>query len=93
MKINSYVGFAIKSNKVLIGQSLIKHSKQQIFCILLDSSSSQNLIDLANNVANKHNCEALIVQNLEELTHINNVKIIAITDPQLAKAVVENKEK
>ena len=92
-KITSYVGFAIKARKVLIGQSLIKGNKtKQIFCLLLCSSASENLINLANNVANKQNCELITINNLEEITHISGLKILAITDESLGNAIIKNKE-
>jgi len=92
-KITSYVGFAIKAKKVLIGQSLIKSNKnKQIWCILLCSSASENLVKLAKNVASKQNCELITVNNLEELTHISGLKILAITDESLGKAIINNKE-
>ena len=91
-KVISYIGYAIKSRKIIVGQSLIKRSKDNIYCILVDVSASQNLIDLAKNVANKNSCTYIVVENLEILTHIKDIKIIAITDESLGRAIVENKE-
>ncbi len=92
-KISSYVGFAIKSRNVLVGQSIIKQNRdKQIYCILLCKSASENLVNLANNVANKQNCEVITVNNLEEITHKDGIKIIAITDENLGKAIIKNKE-
>ena len=92
-KISSYVGFAIKARKVLIGQSLIKGNKtKQIYCLLVCSSASENLINLAQNVASKQNCELITINNLEDLTHISGLKIIAITDESLGNAIIKNKE-
>ena len=92
-KIKTYVGFAIKSNKVLIGQSTIKSNKnKQIYCILVCSSASENLVDLAKRVAEKNNCQAIVVENLEMLTHKEGLKIIAITDENLGNAIINNKE-
>ena len=92
-KISSYVGFAIKSRNVLIGQSKIKQNRdKQIHCILVCSSASENLVDLAHNVANKQNCEVISVKSLEDITHKDGIKIIAITDENLGKAIKKNKE-
>ena len=55
-KIISYIGFAIKSNKVLSGQSVLKHTNKPLYLVLVCSQASQNLKDLAQNIANKHNC-------------------------------------
>jgi len=92
-KISSYVGFAIKSRKVLVGQSIIKQNRdKQIYCILLCKSATENLLNLAQNVAKKQNCELIIVESLEEVTHKDGIKIIAITDENLGKAIINNKE-
>ena len=88
-KIKSYVGFAIKAKKVVIGQSLIKRTTQKIICMLLDVSASQNLKDLATNVASKQGCALILVENLQDMTHINDLKIIAITDESLGNAIIE----
>ncbi len=92
-KINSYVGFAIKARKILVGQSQIKQNKtKQIHCILVCSSASDNLKDLAKNVAEKFGAEVIIVNDLEQITHKDGIKIIAITDESLGKAIIQNKE-
>jgi len=92
-KISSYVGFAIKSRNVLVGQSIIKQNKtKQIYCIILCSSASENLINLAQNVATKQNCKIITVDNLEEITHKDGIKIIAITDENLGNAIINYKE-
>ncbi|MBR6779154.1 MAG: hypothetical protein IKM43_03325 [Clostridia bacterium] len=88
-KIKSYVGFAIKAKKVVIGQSLIKRTTQKMMCILLDATASQNLKDLATNVASKQGCALILVENLQDMTHINDLKIIAITDESLGNAIIE----
>lgn len=92
-KISSYIGFAIKSNKYLIGQSKIKQTKKQIYLILLCNTATQNLQNLAQNVANRHNCAVLkLNSNLQNLTHIPNIKIFALLDENLAKAIINDKE-
>ncbi len=92
-KIISYIGFAIKSNKVVLGQGQLKHYKGQINLILVSGDSSDNLIDLAKNISNKHNCNYIVTkQPLENLTNIQNLKIIGITDPNLSNAIILNKE-
>lgn len=93
-KIISYIGFAQKSNKLLSGQSTIKRTTKKLSLVLVCSSASQNLIDLATNIANKNQCEVIVTKPLlEDLTHIKNVKIVALVDENLSKAIIENKEK
>ncbi len=91
-KIISYIGFANRSKQLLIGQSTIKSYKKEIYLILLDESASENLVSLAANSANKHNCELIKVKNLSVLTNILDVKIVALTNESLSKAIISNKE-
>lgn len=92
-KVESYIGFAIKAKKIITGQSLLKHSKEKFYLVLVCSSASKNLINLATNIAQKNECE-LIVSNilLDEVSHIKDVKIMAITDENLSQAIIKNKE-
>lgn len=93
-KIISYIGFAIKSNNCIVGQTAIKKNKKQIYLVLSCGSASDNLKNLAKNIANKHNCEFIITNcPLESLTNINDVKIIGITDENLSRSIINNKEK
>lgn len=92
-KIVSYIGFAKKSNNLLVGQSQIKHTKKTIYVILVCNTASDNLKNLAKNVAVKHNCEYITTKiNLEELTNLKDIKIVALTDESLSNAIITNKE-
>lgn len=92
-KIISYIGFAIKSKKFIAGQTPIKMAREHIDLVLVCSSASENLKNLAKNVAAKHECTYIITKpKLEDLTHMKDIKIIAITDENLAHAIINNKE-
>lgn len=93
-KIISYLGFANKSNKLIAGQTPLKHCTKTLYLVMVCGSASQNLLDLANNVAKKHNCECIVTNcPLSELTNIENVKIVGLTDENLSKAIINYKEK
>lgn len=93
-KIISYIGFAKKSNNLIVGQSPVKHCKKQLHLVLVCGLASENLINLAKNVANKHNCNYIVTkQSLSELANLKDIKIVGITDENLSKAIIENKEK
>ena len=92
-KIISYIGFALKSNKLIAGQTPLKRTKEKLHLILVCSTGSENLINLAKNLAVKHSCEFIVTKpELETLTNIKNIKIIGITDENLSKAIIQNKE-
>ena len=93
-KIISYLGCAQKSNNCIMGQTALKKTTKQLNLVLVCDSASENLKDLAKNLASKHKCEAIISKvKLEELVRFNDIKIIGLTDENLSKAIVENKEK
>lgn len=93
-KIISYIGFAKKSNNLVVGQTPIKRCNKQLYLILVCNSASDNLKNLAKNTAVKHNCEFIVTQpNLSELANLKDIKIIGLTDENLSKAIIENKEK
>ena len=93
-KIISYLGFAQKSNNCIMGQTALKKTTKQLELVLVCDSASENLKDLAKHLAGKHKCEVIISKvKLEELVRFNDIKIIGLTDENLSKAIVENKEK
>lgn len=93
-KIISYIGFANKSNNLIVGQTPIKRCTKQLYLILVCDSASENLKNLAKNTANKHNCEWIVTKpNLSELANLKDIKIIGLTDENLSKAIIDNKEK
>ena len=93
-KIISYLGFAKKSNNCIVGQTALKKCQKQLHLVLVCNTASENLKNLAKNLAVKHNCEAIISQ-VELATLINqiDIKIVGITDENLSKAIIDNKEK
>ena len=92
-KIISYIGFAQKSNCLIAGQTPLKRTKSKLNLILVCSTGSENLVNLAKNLAVKHSCEYIVTKvELEKLTNIKDIKIIGITDENLSKAIIQNKE-
>ena len=93
-KIISYLGFAQKSNNCIMGQTALKKTTKQLHLILVCKTASENLKDLAQNMAMKHNCECIVSDViLAELIKFNDVKILGLTDENLSKAIINNKEK
>ena len=90
-KIKTYVNFAKKSNKILFGVDDIVKSKN--ICLILISndlaSSSKNKLQ---NYTEKHKIINFYLTNSQifEICEIQSVKVIAITDKNLANAIKEN---
>ena len=93
-KIISYLGFAQKSNNLIIGQTALKKTIKSLNLIIVCKTASDNLKDLARNLSIKHNCE-FIISNIElkDLIKFDDIKILGITDENLSKAIINNKEK
>lgn len=93
-KIISYIGFAQKSNNCIFGQTALKKTTKQLYLVIVCNSASDNLKNLAKNLSIKHNCEFIISKfELEKLTNKNDSKIIGLTEENLSKMIINNKEK
>lgn len=90
--IEKYLGFAIKSGEIIRGQDKIKVAKNKYFVLVLCRSASENLINLAKNVANKKNIKLIMVDDLFAISHIENCKILAVTNSSLAKEILKQTE-
>ena len=92
-KIISYLGFAVRSNNIIAGQTPLKRTKKQLYVVLVCNTGSENLKNLAKNLAAKHNCQFIITrESLENLTKIKDIKIVGITDENLSNGILQNKE-
>ena len=92
-KIRSLVGFAIKSRSILLGQSKIKYYRNDIFLIMLSNDASKNLEILAENVAERKGCRIIKLDtDLDDITNMDNIKILAITDSNLANGIINEYE-
>lgn len=90
-KIDTYIGFAIRSGKVVFGADSIGALKKGAHLIVLCASAAKNTTKLAYKFKDKFSCPLVICKNgLANVVFRDNCKIIAIKDENLAKAVVEN---
>lgn len=93
-KIISCLGFAQKSNNCITGQTALKKCIKQLYLIMVCNTASENLKDLAKNIAIKHNCNYIITSiELSTLLNKKDIKIVGITDENLSVAIINNKEK
>lgn len=92
-KAETFIGFALKSGKYKLGANTIETLKKAKLIIVCDSASENSKND-AVKFSKKFQCPILKTEGktLAELTHKSNVKMMAITDNNLAKAIIENKE-
>ena len=90
-KVESILGFAIKAGKVIFGADSIEryHKKKHliIMCKTLATNTREKLLRTNPGVP------AIVSHGIEveELTHKLNCKVIAVTDKQMAQAILTNK--
>ncbi len=93
-KIKSYVGFAINKGAVIFGLDNILVSKKKLKLVLLCKTASEK-----SKKEIKHYCAKKEIQLIEsaipveELVSKKGVKIIALTDENLVKAILQNSDK
>ncbi len=93
-KIEKYLGFCKKSNSIIYGFDNIKKEKKQIFGILLCSSANEKLKLQINHICETRKIKLKVLKDLtiDELLNTNNCKVIALTNENLSKAILENGE-
>ena len=93
-KIKTYLGFAIKSKKIIFGfDNIISYKKNQI--LILVSSSVNNKTSLKiNEFANRKNYKIINLTDLtcEELIGRDNCKMVSVIDENLAQAIIKEIE-
>lgn len=91
-KVLTYIGFAKKSGNLRSGVNAINTLKTANLLIVC-ATASQNTVKEAVKLSVKFSCP--IVESkvlIEEITGKENCKLIAITEGNLAKAILDNKD-
>ena len=89
--IASYLGFAVKSGKIVYGLDNIEKSRKRKYLLVLCVTASENLSDSAEKYAAKNGIPLLRTEiPLEDIIYKRNYKLIALLDPNMAKAVKDN---
>ncbi|MBQ6727803.1 MAG: hypothetical protein IJQ87_02580 [Clostridia bacterium] len=91
VKAETFIGFAIRARKIRFGFNTLATLKKA-FVILVCSTAAENTVKAAIKYAAKYKCRVFstATKTLSELSHKDGVKIAAITDFSLAKAVIES---
>ncbi|MBQ8426567.1 MAG: hypothetical protein IJX16_02270 [Clostridia bacterium] len=93
-KSETFIGFAMRTGKFRIGVNAcgtLKKASLMIVC----GTASENTVKDAVKLAKRFGCPILSPKEktLEQITHRENAKVMAIADKELAKAVLDNSEK
>ena len=90
-KAETFIGFAVRAGKFRSGANTLSTLKKA-YLILVCKTASENTVKLAQKYAEKYRAKALLSTEraLSDISHKEGIKIAAITDFSLAKAVTEN---
>ena len=88
-KVANLLGFAIKAGKVIFGSDSIEryHKKKHliIMCTLLSENTQKKIVNAHQSVPVFLSRETKV----EDLTHKAGCKVIAVTDKQMATALID----
>ena len=84
----------MRTGKFRIGMNALQTLKS-IKLMIVCKTASDNTKEKALGLSKKYKCPILITQTktLDELTHRENAKVMAISDTALAQAIYKNSEK
>ena len=93
-KAETFIGFVMRTGKFRIGANAaatLKRAELMIVC----RTASDNTKKEAEKLAKKFGCPLIepTKKTLDELTHRENAKVMAITDKSLSNAILSNSEK
>ena len=89
-KIGAYLGFCIRSGKIIYGVDEIEKQKKGVYLLLADGALSENSLKVVEKSREKLACPCLVTENglLGELLHKPAVKAAAVKDKNLALAIL-----
>lgn len=88
-KISAYLGFCIRAGKIVFGIDRIEIAKKA-YLLIADGDLKGNSFKIMLKTSERLSCNIFVTENglLGELLHKPQVKAVAITDEQLALAIV-----
>lgn len=92
-KAQTYIGFAMRTGKFRIGTNAAATLKKAELVIVC-KSASDNTKKEADKLARKFHCPILETKEitLDEFTHRENAKVMAIADKSLSLAILSNSD-
>ncbi len=90
-KAETFIGFAMRARKYRVGVNAVGTLKK-VNLIIICHTASENTVKDAVKLAGKFHCPAIMTKEkaLEQITHRENAKVMAITDSALSKAILDN---
>ena len=90
-KAESYIGFCLRARKIVLGTGATDCLKKGAYLIMVCSTASSNCLKLAQKYARRHSCPLMVCKSgLENAVNRPGCKIAAVTDKNLAEAIMAN---
>ena len=90
-KVETYIGFCIKSGKISLGSGAISTLKGGVKLLVLDGTAAKNSQRLALKFKNRFSCPLIVCKSgFEDAVNKPGCKIAAIKDKGFAKAILES---
>lgn len=87
-KIDTYIGFCIRSRKICYGSGAISALRHGAYLIICDGAAAKNTRRMAFKFKNRFNCTVLYcVSGFEKAVNKEGCKIAALLDKSLAEAI------
>lgn len=89
-KIETYLGFCIRARKIIFGVEMIERQKKGVYLLIVDGSIGKNSLKPTLQAKERFGCPLLetTAGGLGETLHRPAVKAVAITDNNLAAAIL-----
>ena len=89
-KISAYLGFCIRSGRIVFGVDRAETLKKGVHLLIADSTLSENSMKVLVKLKEKFSCPLLVTEgvSLSELLHRPAVKAAAVKDKNLASAIL-----
>ena len=95
-KIETSLGFCVRSGKIVFGTTEIERKRKGVHLLLADGGIGKNSLKIMVNAAEKLQCPLYLTKEegmLGEYLHRPAVKAVAITDKNLASAILSDTER
>ena len=91
-KIESYLGFSSRCKKIIFGAEMIERQKKGVFLLIVDGNIGKNSLKSIVKAQEKLACPLYMTEEgaLAEWVHRPAVKAVAITDKNLASAMIKS---
>ena len=91
-KIETYLGFCIRSRKIIFGAETIEKQKKGVFLLVMDGRIGKNSLKPMLRTQERLGCPLYITDEgaLAEWVHRPAVRAVAITDEHLASAMIQS---